>query len=149
MMEAHTVATGHLERASGRSAPTQKFSLAIGLVSGTVVVTIRGEVDRSGARHLEEILKDLIENQEDLRVVVDLHHVARLDPSGVAALLVATDHAVQRGGRFAVNERCRSADESREGSGMAEIIPLPSRHPAGQPATWGSPERHPSHDPGS
>jgi anti-anti-sigma factor len=121
----------------------------VALASGTVVVTICGDIDRSGARHLEEILKDLIENQENRPVVVDLRNVARLDPAGVAALLVATNHAHRRGGAFAVDEPCSSVCESLEGAGLAEIIPLASRRAPGGPPASGSARRHPSRDGGS
>ncbi len=137
---------GYPDRAPRRSDTAETFSIAVGLASGTVIVTIRGDIDRSGARHLEEILKDLIENQENLRVVVDLRNVARLDPAGVAALLVATNHARRHGGAFAVNEPSGSVPESPEGADLAEIIPLVSRRPSGRPAALDLPGRHPSHD---
>lgn len=99
---------------------------------GTVVVTIDGEIDASSARHLEQILNDLIENQENMRVVVDLRDVAQLDASGVAALLAAAKLAHQHGGAFTVKEPSGAVYDSLEGAGVAEVIPFSSHQPRGR-----------------
>ncbi|MGI8776293.1 MAG: STAS domain-containing protein [Acidimicrobiales bacterium] len=60
------------------------FSMAIGRALGTVVVTAHGDLDDAGAANLERVLDDLIDGQGNLHVVVDLHDVGAVGPSGLS-----------------------------------------------------------------
>lgn len=143
--------------ATRRSAPGPEFSIAVGRAMGTVVVTVHGEIDTASVRHLEQILEDLIENQENMRVVVDLRDVAQLDAAGVTALLVAANRAHQHGGAFSVNEPSGAVYDSLKDAGVAEVIPISSHHPrASRASSACAPPpydpvraRHPSSEPNS
>lgn len=50
-----------------------RFTIAIGRALGAVVVTVHGELDLPGAGHLESVLTDLINSQDQVNLVVDLH----------------------------------------------------------------------------
>ncbi len=50
-------------------------TLVIGRALGTVVVTVRGELDAAAIARLERVLTDLIEGQGNLTVAVDLSRV--------------------------------------------------------------------------
>ena len=80
------------------------LSFAIRRVGGRVVVTVRGEVDRTGADCLAEILRDLIDNQGNGTVVVDLRYVAGVDPSLAEVFSAASDWARRHGARFGVHD---------------------------------------------
>lgn len=55
---------------------------------GTVVLTLRGEVDRATAPRLAEVLRSRLRSQLS-RVVVDLSEVSFLDAAGISALIQA------------------------------------------------------------
>ncbi len=85
-------------------AARSRLSFAIGRVGGTVVVTVRGEVDRTGVQDLAGVLRDLIDNQGNGTVVVDLRDVAGADPSLVEVFSAASDWARRHGARFSVHD---------------------------------------------
>lgn len=81
------------------------LSLAIGRALGTVVVTLHGTVDDAGAAVLCSVLRDLIDEQGNLDVVVDLRRVMITDPAGHAVLRQASDWAERHGGRLTLYQR--------------------------------------------
>lgn len=87
----------------GEACPTtapRRFWFVIGRALGTVVVTLHGELDSTGAKQLQDALKDLIDDQGNLRVAVDLRSLRRIDSSCVAVFEAASQWACHRGGSF-------------------------------------------------
>lgn len=100
------------------------FSFAVGRALGTVVVTARGTLDAAGSRVLKAVLGDLIDNQGNLAVVVDLHHVTDVDPECLGIFVTAHGWAVMRGGHLClagVGPRVASALEE---AGVARLVKM-------------------------
>ncbi|MEO6628398.1 MAG: STAS domain-containing protein [Aquihabitans sp.] len=83
-----------------RSAP---FSITISRALGTVVVTVHGDLDEVGARHLGTVLVEIIDGQGNLAVVVDLHDATALDGSGLSVFVTAAAQASRRGASFTLS----------------------------------------------
>jgi anti-anti-sigma factor len=78
------------------------FGLAIGRALGTVVVTLHGELSATTSPQVTEVLRDLIDDQGNLSVVIDARDLTVSGPDGVAAFVVAAQWARRHGGRFAL-----------------------------------------------
>ena len=64
----------------------RRFYVAVGRALGTVVVTVHGNIDVEGCHVLHRLVRDLVEDQGNLDVVLDLWDVDDIDPSQVAWL---------------------------------------------------------------
>jgi anti-anti-sigma factor len=73
-------------------------SVTVARSAGTVVVTVRGELDAEMSQHLGGILADLIDGQGNLSVRVDLHEASATDPDCLWMLTEAAERAHRRGG---------------------------------------------------
>ncbi len=80
------------------------FGIAISRALGTVVVTVHGEIDVPGARHLGSVLADIIDGQGNLDVVVDLHDATAADASGLSMFAVAAEQATERGAALGLSD---------------------------------------------
>ena len=82
------------------SSGSQRFAFTVSRVSSRVVVTGHGTLDRAGCATLDRVLRDLIDDQGNLAVVVDLGNVtvSRLECAGVLAEAAAS--AASRGGEL-------------------------------------------------
>jgi anti-anti-sigma factor len=107
---------------AGRTGPDSRLTIAVGRALGTVVVTLRGELEEPDAPRLRAILADLINNQGNLDVVVDLRRLAVATPSGVAALESAAAWAAERGGDFRLNEPSPPFREALGNEGLAYAL---------------------------
>ncbi len=67
---------------------------------GTVILSLRGEVDLEQSPAVRALLLDLLEEQRDL--LVDLAGVTYIDSSGVATLVEAYQLSKQHGTAFAL-----------------------------------------------
>jgi anti-sigma B factor antagonist len=76
--------------AAARSA---RFRVAISRDQGTVVVSVHGDLDVPGARHLGSVLDDIIDGQGNMAVVVDLDDASATDPSGLSVFAAAAKRA--------------------------------------------------------
>ncbi len=73
------------------------FGIAISRALGSVVVTVHGNLDVPGARHLGNVLADIIDGQGNLSVIVDLHDASAPDARGLSVLATAAERAGRRG----------------------------------------------------
>jgi anti-anti-sigma regulatory factor len=73
-------------------------NIAIARSAGTVVVTVRGELDAEWSNHLGGILADLIDGQGNMSILVDLHEASATDPDCLWMLTEAAERAHRRGG---------------------------------------------------
>jgi anti-sigma B factor antagonist len=71
---------------------------------GGVVVAVLGELDFVAAPELARTMRDLIEDQDQVDVVMDLGGVTFIDSFGVRTLLQARSTLIERGSRFAITE---------------------------------------------
>jgi anti-sigma B factor antagonist len=69
-----------------------------------VVVAVLGELDFVAAPELARTLRDLVEDQGHVDVVMDLGGVTFIDSFGVRTLLQVRSTLCERGGRFAITE---------------------------------------------
>ena len=73
-------------------------SISVARSEGTVVVTVRGELDAETSQHLGGILADLIDGQGNMSILVDLHEASATDPDCLWMLTEAAERARRRGG---------------------------------------------------
>lgn len=110
----------HLHRARPTGAPgaeperdsSPTWAVAIGRALGTVVVTVHGELTATTATSLAEVLRDLIDDQGNLSVVVDARDLTVTCGDGVTAFVVAAEWARRHGGTLSLahaSERLRAA----------------------------------------
>lgn len=62
-----------------------------------MVVDVGGRLVGSGSADLDHVLRDLIEHQGNLNIVVDLHDVDHANPEGLAVLVAVSGLAEERG----------------------------------------------------
>jgi anti-anti-sigma factor len=87
------------ERSSRRG-----FSFRVSRVSGRVVVTARGTLDTSASATLDHALRDLIDDQGNMAVVVDLGEVTVPDLACTGVFLAAAESAASRGGELVITD---------------------------------------------
>ena len=84
-------------------------SFRISRVRGTVVVTVHGKIDFEDWTRLDDLLRDLIDAQGNLDVVLELSEVRGLDPEAVPLIRAAAQQAHSHGGRLRLADRaCRA-----------------------------------------
>ncbi len=89
--------------------PASTFSVS--RTGGTVVVTIHGEIDSGDWARIDAILRDLIDAQGNLDVVLDLCEVVSLERDAVPLIVHAARQAHTHGGRLRLADRaCRELD---------------------------------------
>jgi len=73
------------------------LSVAIGRALGTVVVTVRGALEDCAAEPLGLVLRDLVDNQGNRKVVIDLRAASGVS-SAVREVFAAVDASARRRG---------------------------------------------------
>ena len=76
------------------------FTFEVSRVIGCVVVTAHGRLDSSACPALDRALRDLIDDQGNMAVVVDLADVTVADLECTGVLLAAAASATRRGGEL-------------------------------------------------
>ncbi|HUP69278.1 MAG TPA: STAS domain-containing protein [Acidimicrobiales bacterium] len=107
-------------------------SVVVSRALGTVVVTVHGDLDRSGSPFLAAVLDDLIEGQGNLMIVIDLRHVARVEISTVEAVAQAARKIAGHGGELALSGPGANVREALTATGLAGLIlgPAPTPSPS-------------------
>ena len=129
-MSAAAPSDGHRPPPSPRVAPTtppSAFRLSVGRAPGLVVVTVHGTLDTSGCAQLEHVLEDLIENQGNLRVVVDLLDLTRVEEGGWAVFRGAATSASTRGGELILADPCDAVHRGLDATGLAPAVRVTGR----------------------
>jgi anti-anti-sigma factor len=80
--------------------PLSAYEVTVQRDRGTVVVIVCGELDAGGVAHLESVLRDVIDAQGNLAVVVDAVEMILADPAGAEVFATAREWACRRGGEF-------------------------------------------------
>jgi anti-anti-sigma regulatory factor len=107
--------------------------LTISRALATVVVTLHGMLDRQGAGQLETALRDLIEDQGNLAVVVDASHLTGSDPAAAIIFCQASVWARRRNGSFMVNDPADilSSELARAAAATGVVV-----EQWGKPGSW-------------
>jgi anti-anti-sigma regulatory factor len=93
------------------------FTVVIGRVFGTVVVTVRGTLDAAAAGPLERLLRDLVDNQGNRAVSIDLRAASPPDPAVAEILVAVAASAKRRGSSFSLLEPSAGFEARAEGAG--------------------------------
>jgi anti-anti-sigma regulatory factor len=99
---------------------------------GRVVLTLRGPLDRRDAAHLEAILRDLVDDQGNLHVVVDLLQVDSVTPEAIEELRRASRSMAAHGGTLVLSAPTTAVAASLRSEGMTAVeagSPLPQTVP--------------------
>ena len=89
-------------------------SYSVSRAGGTVVVTIHGEITFADWAAIDAILRDLIDAQGNLDVVLDIGEVVSLQRDAVPLIVSAARQAHTHGGRLRLADRaCRGRWLSR------------------------------------
>lgn len=80
----------------------------VGRRGGTVLVTVHGQIDADDWARIHSVLRDLIDAQGNLDVVLDLSEVVFLERDAVPLIVHAARQAHSHGGRLRLADRaCR------------------------------------------
>lgn len=115
------------------SSSRRGFSFEVSRISGRVVVAAHGSLDREAWPVLDRALRDLIDNQGNMVVVVDLADVTVTDLACTGVFLAAAASAARRGGKLvlaAPPAAVRWAVEAADAPGGIAVtgqIALPSK----------------------
>ncbi len=79
-----------------------------------MIITIHGEIDFDDWARIDVVLRDLIDDQGNLDVVLDLSEVVYLERDAVPLIVHAARQAHSHGGRLRLADRaCRERRSSR------------------------------------
>jgi anti-anti-sigma regulatory factor len=88
------------------------FSIGIGRSGGTVVITIHGVSGDEHWARIDAVLRDIIDAQGNLDVVLDLGEVATLERDAAPLIVHAAQRAHSHGGRLRLADRaCRDRNQ--------------------------------------
>ena len=87
------------------------------------IFELQGELDASSATNLAQAV-DAALAADERTIVVDLAHVAFIDPTGIAALLDAQVHTDELGGRMLVQCPSVPAAHALETAGVAHLLEI-------------------------
>lgn len=103
-------------------------SLVVGRYMGTVIVTLHGELHRRASVYLAGVLRDLIDGQGNLAVVVDLADVDGIDRSGLDVLASAAARTAGRGGVLRLGGATGEVFDALSLAGMGRLFTMPLEH---------------------
>ena len=84
------------------------FDIGIGRTGGTVVITIHGVSSQDDWNRIDAVLRDIIDAQGNLDVVLDLGEVSTLEREVAPLIVQAAQRAHSHGGRLRLADRaCR------------------------------------------
>ena len=109
---------GGSEMATGPRAPQGWPAVAIARAQGTVVLTLGGVVDASGAEWLEHLLVDLVDGQGNQSIAMDLCHVEAVDRAVLALLVSVSGLVLRRGGRLVPRDPSVAVLEGLDRAGL-------------------------------
>ena len=110
------------------------FSIVVGRLLNTVVVTLRGSLGTHGATRLAATLQDLVDGQGNLAVALNLRGLDRVHPSGLRVIAVAATSLERRRGSLRLSAPNAQVLRALDGAGLARLV-----GDAGVGARWGRP----------
>ena len=79
------------------------FRMTVSRALGRVVLTLHGDLDTASAPMLRSSLRDLIEEQGNLDVIIDMAQLEFIDSQGLSVLLAGDRMAKARGGNLTLS----------------------------------------------
>ncbi len=119
-------AGGEASRRLYPTTPPSGLSLAVGRVLGTVVVTLRGELDLQSYGPLDAMFRDLIEDQGNRVVVVDLPDVRVADRAALGVFAGAVTSARRRGSALILRDPAGEVCQALQQMGLAAQVSEPA-----------------------
>ena len=110
--------------------PPAGFSYTVSRELGTVVVTTAGVLDTAGSQVLDAALRDLVDDQGNLAVVVDVADLDLADPSCLAVLAPAAAAAARQNGELTLAHPSPAVERALLQLGLAGSVPVRSRSPS-------------------
>lgn len=83
---------------------------------------MHGDLDPPGAAHLESVLTDLINSQDEVSLIVDLHDAREADGDGLSVFATAAGLAEARGGTLVLSSPPEAIQTALEAAGVAQLI---------------------------
>lgn len=114
--------------------PLGPLSIVIGRWLGTVVITVRGELDVAGSQRLAAVLHDVVDGQGNLDVVLDLGALHRIDPSALDVLAATADRCAERGGRLRLGAPNGVILDAPTMADLGGLVTIPREQETGRPA---------------
>jgi anti-sigma B factor antagonist len=100
------------------------FDVTIARVFDRVVIRVAGELDAYTAPTLRQSLRDIIEDQGNLNIVVDLSVMTFIDSTGLGVLVGALRNVRQRGGDLVLSAPSASALKVLEITGLEHAFTI-------------------------
>ena len=109
-----------------------EFSLVFGRALGKVIVTIHGPVDSRTAPELRHRLVDLIDGQGNRHLVLDLHRMTTVDPSGLSVFVDAHKRMRRIAGELVLSGLRPEVARAFESAGLDKVFTVTPMwsHPA-------------------
>ena len=98
--------------------------------SGSVVVTVLGEIDYSNADEVAEGIRDAVAESAASGVTIDLRSATFIDSTGLGALIEGYRAAAASGSRFTVVNPTESFRRVLTVTGLCELFGLSEEAPA-------------------
>jgi anti-anti-sigma factor len=105
-------------------AETGPFTVTTSRALGRVVLTLRGELDVATGPALSTTLKDIIEEQGNLDVIIDLARLEFVDSAGLSVLLCADRKLKERGGTLTLSAPRPHVRKVLEIMGLTQVLTL-------------------------
>jgi anti-sigma B factor antagonist len=102
----------------------QQFSIDLTPAPGSLVVSVRGDLDAATAPRLRDALRDLRDNDPDRRVIVDVEGLTFIDSSGVYVLVQALKMLRSGGQRVTVSGASAGAHKVLDVCGLTSAFDL-------------------------
>lgn len=110
--------------------PPDGFSYTVSRARGTVVVTTCGVLDTAGSQVLDAALRDLVDDQGNLAVVLDVADLDLADPSCLSVLAPAVAAAARRNGELTLAHPSASVERALLQLGLAGSVSIRGRSPS-------------------
>jgi len=117
---------------SKRHPRARPWRVDVGRALGAVVVTVQGDLTAANSSALGDNLRDLIEGQGNMFLVVDLRSATVADVRSVDVLVAARRSLEDRGGRFLLSGPQPEATPILDAAGLVDIVevhPQRRHHP--------------------
>ena len=102
----------------------QEFSIGMTDVPGSLVVSVRGDLDAATAPQLHDALQDFGQHHPERHVIVDVEGLTFIDSSGVYVLVQALKRLGSGGRRLTVSGATPGAHKVLDICGLTSVFDL-------------------------
>ena len=97
-------------------------AVAIARAQGSVVLTLVGTLDASGAEWLEHVLVDLVDGQGNRSIALDLCQVGVVDPAVLVLLVSVSGRVLRSGGNLVLRHPSVAVLEGLDRAGLGGAL---------------------------